>query len=502
MELGELKRAWHEAVLKHEKEILGLEMDLLSICVRNRANYFTFVQTLYPMRFSIFSIFLIVSTALIAQRPTEAQLRWHEHEFYLFLHFGPNTFTNVEWGHGTEAEDVFQPSALDCKQWCRVAKAAGAKGLIITAKHHDGFCLWPSAFSKHTVRESPWKNGQGDVLQELSEACREEGLLLGFYLSPWDRNHPQYGTPEYNEIYVQTMTELMTQYGDLFEFWWDGANGEGPNGKKQVYDFRRFEKVAAQVQSQAVVFSAIGPGCRWVGNENGLVGETNWCTLDTAGFKRGLGAPSNDTLFHGNYNGAAWIPAECDVSIRPGWFYHPEEDNKVKTKEQLLHIWLNSVGHGANLLLNVPPDRRGLIHPNDSAALVEFAALRKTLFGTNLAKAATVKTGKNRVETLTDALTTTFEAVENQWIQIELPAEQPLKYLQIKEHIANGQSVRQFEVEGWNAATQSYEPWGASTTIGSRKIVALPEGATSSKLRVRVTAAKRWPVELSEISLY
>ena len=462
----------------------------------------TFVQTLLFMRLFIVFLSVLYSMVLVAQRPTEAQLRWHEHEFYLFLHFGPNTFTNVEWGHGTEAEDIFQPTALDCKQWCRVAKAAGAKGLIITAKHHDGFCLWPSEFSKHTVRESPWKNGQGDVLQELADACRAEGLLLGFYLSPWDRNHPQYGTPEYNEIYVQTMAELMSQYGDLFEFWWDGANGEGPNGKKQVYDFRRFEKVAKQMQPNAVVFSDIGPGCRWVGNENGLVGETNWCTLDTAGFKRGHGAPPNDTLFHGNYQGAAWIPAECDVSIRPGWFYHPEEDEKVKTKEQLLHIWMNSVGHGANLLLNVPPDRRGLIHPNDSAALVEFAALRKALFGKDHATSASIKIGKKRTEALTDEQLATFESLDKEWISIEFPAEQSLSYLQVKEHIINGQSVSQFEVEGWNPLTEAFEPWGKGTTIGPRKIVAFSSDKKTNKLRFRVTGAKRWPVELSEISLF
>jgi len=195
--------------------------------------------------------------------PTAPQLVWHDTEFYLFFHFGPNTFTNVEWGHGTEPEDVFNPTNLDCDQWCRIAKQAGARGIVITAKHHDGFCLWPSKYSTHTVRESKWRNGKGDVLRELSDACRRNGLKFGVYLSPWDRNHPQYGTAAYNDVYVNTLTELLTSYGDLFEIWWDGANGEGPNGKKQVYDFHRFEEVAAKLQPNAVVFSDIGPGCQF-----------------------------------------------------------------------------------------------------------------------------------------------------------------------------------------------------------------------------------------------
>ncbi|MBK6931786.1 MAG: alpha-L-fucosidase [Saprospirales bacterium] len=331
------------------------------------------------------SVFLLLASALfslpaLAQprssqdlvKPSAAQLAWHDTEFYLFFHFGPNTFTNLEWGHGTEAEDLFNPSGLDADQWCRVAKQAGARGVVITAKHHDGFCLWPSAYSTHTVRESPWKNGKGDVLRELSDACRRHGLKFGVYLSPWDRNHPEYGTPTYNDVYANTLTELLTGYGELFEVWWDGANAEGPNGKKQAYDFRRFEKLVAQYQPNAIIFSDIGPGCRWAGNEQGTVNETNWCTLDTAGFGRGATGPPADTLQRGNANGAHWIPAECDVSIRPGWFYHPEEDDRVKTPDQLFDIYLKSVGRGANLILNVPPDRRGRIHPRDSAALAGF----------------------------------------------------------------------------------------------------------------------------------
>ncbi len=252
-------------------------------------------------------------------------------EFYLFTHFGPNTFTDLEWGKGSEKEEVFNPTNLDCKQWCRIAKAAGAKGIIITAKHHDGFCLWPSQYSTHTVKESTWRNGKGDVLKELSDACKEYGLKMGVYLSPWDRNHPKYGTAEYNEVFINMMKEVVSRYGPFFEFWWDGANGEGPNGKKQVYEWKKFIATMRKMAPNTALFSDIGPDIRWVGNERGFADTTNWNTLDTAGFSRGAGAPPQDTLNKGNRYGAAWIPAECDVSIRPGWFYHAAEDTAVKT---------------------------------------------------------------------------------------------------------------------------------------------------------------------------
>jgi alpha-L-fucosidase len=335
-----------------------------------------------------FSLQSIYITAQIKSRtvpkPSNAQISWHKMEFYLFTHFGPNTFTDKEWGEGTEPEDIFNPTNLDCRQWCRIAKAAGAKGIIITAKHHDGFCLWPSKYSTHTVRESKWKNGKGDVLKELSQACKEYGLKFGVYISPWDRNHPKYGTPEYNDVFVNMMKEIFSNYGPIWELWWDGANGEGPNGKKQVYDWDRFKKTVKTISPNTVIFSDVGPQIRWVGNENGIAGETNWNNLDTVGFTPGAGAPPTDTLNRGNVNGKNWIPAECDVSIRPGWFYHKEEDDKVKTPEQLFQLYLKSVGRGANLLLNVPPDRTGRINEKDSAALIGFKKIRKENFKNNL----------------------------------------------------------------------------------------------------------------------
>jgi alpha-L-fucosidase len=367
--------------------------------------------------------FLISTTTIIVKAqtqalPTKAQLQWHKMEFYLFMHFGPNTFTDKEWGEGSEPENVFNPTNLDCRQWCRIAKAAGAKGIIITAKHHDGFCLWPSKYSIHTVRESKWKNGKGDVLKELSQACKEYGLKFGVYISPWDRNHPKYGTPEYNDVFVNMMKEIFSNYGPIWELWWDGANGEGPNGKKQIYDWRRFENTVRKLSPNTIVFSDIGPDIRWCGNEKGIAGETNWNYLDTVGFTRGVGAPPPDTLNQGNINGKNWIPAECDVSIRPGWFYHKEEDGKTKTPEQLFDLYLKSVGRGANLLLNVPPDRRGLINENDSAALVGFKKLVDENFKKNLFRGKIIVEYNNLKKSFTKLLT---DGNSNTFITTSIP---------------------------------------------------------------------------------
>lgn len=347
--------------------------------------------------------------------PSKAQLAWHDQEFYLFAHFGPNTFTDKEWGLGDEPAAVFNPTQLDCRQWARIAKQAGAKGIIITAKHHDGFCLWPSRYSKHTVRESKWKNGKGDVLKELSQACKEYGLKFGVYISPWDRNHPDYGTEKYNDVFVNMMKEIFSNYGPVWELWWDGANGEGPNGKKQVYDWKRFENTVRKLSPSTVIFSDIGPDIRWAGNEKGIAGETNWNYLDTAGFTRGTGAPPPDTLNQGNINGKNWIPAECDVSIRPGWFYHENENDKVKTAEQLFDLYLKSVGRGANLLLNVPPDNTGRIHENDSIALMGFSHLLLKNFSMNISVNGQGyiidKNGNTPATALNDMIDTTSQTI-------------------------------------------------------------------------------------------
>ncbi len=411
--------------------------------------------------------------------PSARQLQWSNMEFYLFIHFGPNTFTDLEWGKGTEHEEVFNPTALDCRQWCRIAKAAGAKGIMITAKHHDGFCLWPSKYSTHTVAQSKWKDGKGDVLRELRNACNEYGLKMGVYLSPWDRNHPAYGTAAYNDVYVNMMKEIVQNYGPFFEFWWDGANGEGPNGKKQVYDFGRFEKTLRTIAPNTVVFSDIGPDIRWVGNENGFAGKTNWDLLDTASFTRGAGAPSQDTLNQGNENGKNWIPAECDVSIRPGWFYHQQEDDKVKTPEQLFQLYLKSAGRGSALLLNVPPDKRGLINEHDSAALVGFKNLRDESF----TKAVFSKK---------------FAAAYDNNYKIRFGSIKKINCIVLKEPIQFGQRIKKFIVQLKKDGNVIKEIVG--TTIGKKRILTF-ESTEANGFDIIFIDAKAKPV-LSEASAY
>lgn len=436
--------------------------------------------------------------------PTKEQLAWHEKEFYLFIHFGPNTFTDKEWGEGDERPDIFHPTQLDCGQWARIAKQAGAKGIILTAKHHDGFSLWPSKYSTHTVRESKWMKGEGNVVKALAAACKKEGIEMGVYLSPWDRNHPKYGTAEYNDIYISTMKELIHQYGPFFEFWWDGANGEGPDGKKQVYDFRRFEDSVVKFQPGIIVFSDIGPHIRWCGNEKGFIGDTNWNLLDTAGFSRGHGAPHTDTLNQGNFNGKHWIPAEADVSIRPGWFYHKEEDDKVKTAETLFNIYLRSVGNGGNLLLNVPPDRRGLFHPNDSAALMGFAKLRADAFSTDLFAPASITTNdeqKNDLPHLTDKNIRTFWAArsgKDVQLTFTLPRAQQLNAINLEEMIDFGQRVIAFSIEYRNNG--KYEKVFSGTTVGRKKIARFNTVITD-QIRITIHQTKA-PVVLRSVSAY
>lgn len=437
--------------------------------------------------------------------PTKQQLAWHDMEYYWFIHFGPNTFTDKEWGHGDEQADIFNPSQLDCRQWARLAKQAGAKAIILTTKHHDGFCLWPSKFSKHTVRESKWNDGKGDVVKDLKQACKEYGLKFGVYLSPWDRNHPKYGTAEYNDVYVNTMQELIKNYGPFFEFWWDGANGEGPNGKKQDYDFKRFEQTVRKLAPGTVVFSDIGPDIRWVGNEKGFAGQTNWNYLDTAGFKRGEGGPPTDTLNQGNINGKNWIPAECDVSIRPGWFYHKEEDDKVKTPEQLFELYLKSVGRGANLLLNIPPDRRGLIHEIDSASLMGFKKLKEESFATNLAsgsKAELHTRGSIFQRTkFTDGKSETFEEVNHYkdailWVKFEQVKK--INCIVLQEAIEFGQRVKEAKLILVNGSQPVKEI--DLTTIGRKRILTFP-AAEVSAVSLMIRDTKDNPL-ICEISAY
>jgi alpha-L-fucosidase len=372
--------------------------------------------------------------------------------------------------------------------------------------------LWPSKFSKHTVRESKWKNGKGDVLKELSVACKKYGLKFGVYISPWDRNHPDYGTEKYNDVFVNMMKELFTNYGPIWELWWDGANGEGPNGKKQVYDWHRFERTVRELSPNTVVFSDIGPDIRWCGNENGIAGITNWNMLDTGGFTRGAGAPLQDTLNTGNVNGKNWIPAECDVSIRPGWFYHKAEDDKVKTPEQLFNLYLKSVGRGANLLLNVPPDGRGLINENDSAALVGFRKLRKSAFANNFSKNAKgytlVDIGYRSASKINDGKKFTSDSnipemsgttIFIRPMEVRFTKAMLINCVILYENVNKGQHCKIFKLQLVNENNKVIKEI-KGTTIGRKRIITFP---ATSVFKIRLsTSENSGTVSINEIEAY
>lgn len=396
--------------------------------------------------------------------PGESQLEWQKMEMNMFVHFGPNTFTSAEWGSGTEAEDIFNPTELDCRQWAATAKAAGMNGIIITAKHHDGFCLWPNPVSTHTVAQSSWKNGRGDVLKELSDACREYGLKFGVYISPWDRNDPAYGTPQYNQKFADALTSVHDgTYGPIFEQWFDGANGEGPNGRKQEYDWPLFY---GAVQPGAVIFGDWGPGCRWVGNEDGYAPETAWSTLDNA-----------------------WVPIEADVSIRPGWFWKESENDKVKSARELREIWYGSVGRNALLLLNVPPDTRGRIHPVDSMRLMEFRRLLDADFAHNLAEGASAKP---RARAVLDGKYDTYWT--GSALDVVFPEEKAVSMIVLQEYIPLGQRVESFSVKADGREI------AAGTTIGYKRILRLEEPARAGSLHFDFSAPVQ-PV-INNIEIY
>lgn len=437
--------------------------------------------------------------------PTEAQVEWQRMETNMFCHFGPNTFTGEEWGNGGEDEDLFCPTAMDCRQWVAVAKAAGMKGIIITAKHHDGFCLWPSNESSHTVRESRWQRGSGDVLRELSEACREGGLKFGVYVSPWDRNAPNYGTAEYNQTFARTLREVLGGYGEVFEQWFDGANGEGPNGRKQKYDWTLFNSTVKELQPQAVVFSDVGPGCRWIGNEQGEAGRTCWSTLNPEGYEPGRG-PAEKTLNEGEEGGSRWIPSEADVSIRKGWFY--KESEHPKSVAELVEIYLKSVGRNTVLLLNVPPDTRGLIAAEDSTRLMEWRAKLDRIFSRDLCEGATAKAdsrwGKRYdiARALDNNETTCWVAKKGKHegvITIELLERRRFNLIMLQEEIRLGQRIAEFIIEA-EADDGSWHEIAKETTIGYKRIVPLPD-TESRRIRIRITRSLAEPT-LKRIGLF
>ena len=437
--------------------------------------------------------------------PSKSQIRWNDMEFYAFVHFGVNTFTDREWGEGTENEKIFNPTQLDCRQWVKAFKDAGMKGVIITAKHHDGFCLWPSKYTDHSVKSSPWRGGKGDVVGELSVACKEAGLKFGVYLSPWDRHEPTYGdSPRYNEHYIAQLTELLTNYGPIFEIWWDGACGEGPNGKKQVYDWPAFKAVARKLQPNAVIFSDAGPDIRWVGNEDGYADETNWSTFDNANNAPGTSSPRQT---QGDGGGARWVPAECDVSIRPGWFYHASQDAEVKSLDKLLDIYFGSVGRNGNMLLNVPADRRGLIHETDVARLKEFRASLRSIFRTDLLKGRPATADDVRgvgfeadraVDGKEGTYWATGDGVTTGALTVDLGQPIAVGFVCLREYIALGQRVEAFAVEAETAA--GWREVAKGTTIGHKRILRF-DPVKATRLRLRILRARACPT-ISEFSAY
>ncbi len=460
----------------------------------------------------------VLAPAPLLPVPTARQLAWHKMEMTTFVHFTTNTFTGKEWGFGDEKETVFNPTAASPDQWLQVFKNNGFKGVILTTKHHDGFCLWPSKYTKHSVKNSPYKNGKGDLVKETSDAAKKYGLKFGIYLSPWDRNHAGYGKPEYITYYRNQLKELTTNYGPLFEIWLDGANGGdgyygGSNETRKIngatyYDWATTISQVRKVQPGALFFSDAGPDIRWVGNERGIAGETNWNTITPDTLY--AGKPNiNKLLNTGSPDGTKWIPAEVDVSIRPGWFYHSEEDSKVKTPEQLFDIYLSSVGRGSVLLLNIPPDRRGLVHENDIRALEGFTRLRKERLGNNLAKNAVVIASATRgnsplykagniTDNNTDTYWTTDDKQTTGSIEIDLKTAKEIKYILLQEHIALGQRVESFTVEAWK--DNQWQTVTTATTIGYKRILKI-DPVTTAKLRVSITGAKACPL-ISNVALY
>ena len=450
--------------------------------------------------------------------PEPKQVEWQQMETYAFIHFGLNTFNDREWGYGDTDPKTFNPTSLDCEQWAQTLVKAGMKGVILTAKHHDGFCLWPFEGTDYSVKNSPWKNGQGNVVKELSEACKKYGLKFAVYLSPWDRHQANYGTPEYLPYFYAQLHDLLTNYGPVFEVWFDGANGgDGWYGgakdirtidRKNYYNYPRIYEMLDSIQPQAIIFSDGGPGCRWVGNEKGFAGATNWSFL-----RKGEVHPGYDKSYelqYGHPDGNQWVPAECDVSIRPGWFYHPEEDDRVKSPDQLVDLYYRSVGHNATLLLNFPVDRRGLIHPVDSANAVRFHEMIQQQLKTNLVAGMTPKVSNERggdfvASALTDDNFDTYWATEDgiTTADIEFSFDTPTRMnrMMLQEYIPLGQRVKAFVVEyldkdTWLPVKLNEE----TTTIGYKRLLRF-ETVETKGIRIRITDA-RGPLCLSSVGVY
>ena len=453
--------------------------------------------------------------AAIGPVPSENQMKWQEMEYYAFLHFSLNTYTDQSWGYGDEDINLFNPEKLDCRQWARICKEAGMKGIILTAKHHSGFCLWPSKYTEYSVKNAPWKNGKGDVVREMADACKEYGLKLGIYLSPWDRNHPDYGKPEYITYFRNQLTELLTNYGPIFEVWFDGANGGtgyygGANENRKIdrttyYDWKNTYRMIRELQPNIVIWNDGGDrgDLRWVGTEAGYVGETNWSLLN------GTGEVGWAMLHFGLEDGDSWVPAEVNTSIRPEWFYHPNEDTKVKTVPQLMDTYYNSNGRNGTLLLNFPIMPNGLIHENDEKAALEFAATIKTSFAENLAEKRKASASNVRgnakafgVDQALDNNKDTYWATEDSITRASLTIhfEKPtlINRFLVQEYIRLGQRVKSFTVEAH--VDETWIELAKATTIGYKRILRFP-GVEATEVRFNIIESKGCPL-ISNIGIY
>lgn len=448
--------------------------------------------------------------------PSPRQIAWQEMRAYAFVHFTINTFTDKEWGYGDESPELFNPAAFDADQIARTVAEAGLRGIVLTCKHHDGFCLWPSRYSDHTIAQSPFRGGKGDLVREISDACRRHGLKFGVYLSPWDRNRADYGQPSYLEYYRNQLRELLTNYGPVFEVWFDGANGGdgyygGAREMRKIdntvyYDWPNTWKLVRELQPDAVMFSDGGPDIRWVGNEIGLAGEPCWATINGRGNFPGHA----EHLENGQRNGTDWMPAEVDVSIRPGWFYHANEDDAVKTPDRLWDIYLASVGRGANLILNLAPDRRGLIPEPDVAVLRAWRARMAATFARDLARDARVTATNTRGKDPKFAATNVLDGRrETYWatddgvkageLVIDWREPQTFDLLSIAEFIQLGQRIKEVLIDRWDEATGNWTELTAVTSIGSQRLISLPT-TTTAKVRLRIRANA--PLAVSEVGLF
>lgn len=449
--------------------------------------------------------------------PSERQLAWHDMQYYAFVHFNMNTFTDMEWGTGGESPELFDPSELDTRQWARVAKEAGMQGIILTAKHHDGFCLWPTKTTEHSVKNSPWRNGEGDVIAELAEACEEYGLKLGLYLSPWDRNNEHYGKPEYVAVFHEQLRELLTNYGDLFEVWFDGANGgSGYYGgaeetrkidNRTYYQWEKTTEMIRELQPDAVIFSDGGPDVRWVGNEEGWANPTNWSIMRRDEIYPGW--PRYIELRSGHEDGTHWLPAEADISIRPGWYYHPGEDHQVKSLPQLVNIYYESIGRNANLLLNLPVDTRGLVHESDVEQLMALKEQTDLDFAVELAAGNSIEASNTRgnsdrfaAENATDgnkdSYWATDDGVTNASLTLEFEEPTGVNRILLQEYIPLGQRIKKFRISALSEG--QWQVLDEQTTIGYKRILRF-NTVMASKIKLEILEAKG-PVTLSNLELY